>query len=158
MRWSRIVVFPDGLLRLISRDVGLIIQSVELSVQIFGLSVETVMDLSDWDGLGTGFVVVAEPAVAVVRLGLQVIEVQIAVDSAIGHTLMLARRRTAHMGVHTEVEPPFRLRAAVDPYRWLALTGEHRSAGRELPAMDTRPRPGKPDSAPMSHARPILAP
>ena len=85
MRWSRIVVFPDGWLRLIVRDFG-------LAVQIVVLIFETIMDVSHWDWLGAGIAVMPVPAVTIVRFGLQVIEVQPAMDSALGHVSMLARQ------------------------------------------------------------------
>lgn len=93
MRWSRIVVFPDGWLRLIVRDYGLLVQVVGLIFDMIGLIFETIMDVSHWNRLGTRIPVVPVPAVAVIRFGLQVIEVQIAVDSALGHASMLARQR-----------------------------------------------------------------
>lgn len=102
MGWSRIVVFPDVWLGLVRKNVGLI-------VDIVGFLDQLVIDVSERDGFGTGVVVVvvAVPAVAIVRLGLQVIDVQIAVDPAVGHVSMLARRGrndvVVHMGVNLRI-------------------------------------------------------
>jgi hypothetical protein len=83
-------------MRLIIQNVGLIVQVFRLVALVF----KTLADVSHRNGLGTGVLVMAVPAVAIIRLSLQVVEVQVAVDPAVGHVSMLARQRCRHMGVH----------------------------------------------------------